>query len=71
VPKLPLKNRLTLVLIVVMGWVLAVSYLMWRPAGLPEWGCYVPLVLGVATALVYQRRLVGRLAEPAESGSAS
>jgi hypothetical protein len=61
-----LKHRLIMVFMILVGWVLSVAYLSLRIGWLPEWGCYVPLVLGAGAALFYKHRLTSRTDKPAE-----
>lgn len=56
--KTPLKVRIIMASMMLLGWVLGFVVLAANSTVLPEWVCYVPIAAGIATALVYKQCFV-------------
>ena len=64
--KIPLKYRFILASVLVAGWTLSMTYLLLKPNWVPEWTCYVPVVLSVRSRRSFtKRRLAVRFATAA------
>ena len=62
----PLKNRLVMTFMILIGSVLSIAYLAVMPSWLPQWTCYVPISLGATSALIYKHRLMKSLRKKVE-----
>jgi hypothetical protein len=62
----PLKNRLVMTFMILIGLLLSIAYLAVMPSWLPKWTCYVPIILGAISALIYKHRVIKSLRRQVE-----